>query len=631
MVLLYLSLKHLQFSSLFFYPAPNIFTQPKFEPGTPQSKFTNLFLMAEIETDDEREIELDSIKAIFGELRLEDPYTAFLDIPVTPEAPLPIVFRTVDGVPPTPPSSDNGATADKDAQPSAIPIPLDVHNLSYLPPLRLQITLPKGYPSDEPPQFILTTCPNWIPKETLQNLELNGLHLWYEYGHGQVVFAFIDQLQQSAERAFGLAVDGPLLLSQDMRIALLDFDRKAARQKFDAETFDCGVCLEPKKGSVCHRIVPCGHVFCVCCLQSFFNNCITEGDISSVKCLSPECGASARGRKQKTLSPSQLLQIPLDKDIVKRYVNLKRKKKLESDQSTVYCPRKWCQGPARSSKHPKLTDPATFDSSDSSEDQGTPQANNANQTDRLAICSSCTYAFCRSCLSSWHGDHVACPRTSGTPQPELSADERASLDYIRQHTSACPTCNVPCQKTHGCNHMRCFHCLTHFCYLCAAWLDAANPYRHFNEPGKGCYMKLWELEEGDEAGAAAAAGVFGGPRMAEHEAVAWERIQAEELAAAAQEAERMGAARLDEMLGPRVDDEAPEVVVMVERVNLLGRPPARGGPRRRGTARGRAVNMDERWNAGIQRFLAMAQADEEDEWDSDELDDGDDWRIPVRE
>jgi hypothetical protein len=45
--------------------------------------------------------------------------------------------------------------------------------------------------------------------------------------------------------------------------------------------------------------------------------------------------------------------------------------------------------------------------------------------------------------------------------------------------------------------MNCYQCGAHFCYLCSSWLDPQNPYQHFNAPGKPCYQRLWELEEGD--------------------------------------------------------------------------------------------------------------------------------------
>ncbi|KAI6083405.1 hypothetical protein F4821DRAFT_194125 [Hypoxylon rubiginosum] len=42
------------------------------------------------------------------------------------------------------------------------------------------------------------------------------------------------------------------------------------------ETFDCGICLDPKKGAACHQMLDCNHVFCVQCLQDFYNNAITK-------------------------------------------------------------------------------------------------------------------------------------------------------------------------------------------------------------------------------------------------------------------------------------------------------------------------------------------------------------------
>ncbi|KAK5275864.1 hypothetical protein LTR16_012051, partial [Cryomyces antarcticus] len=109
-------------------------------------------------------------------------------------------------------------------------------------------------------------------------LKDEGTKLWEDYGRSSVVFAYIDLLQQAAERGFDLAEEneGLLEVPQEMKIPLLDFDIKAKRAKFEQGTYDCGVCLEPKKGSACYQLARCGHVFCVACLQDFYNNCITE-------------------------------------------------------------------------------------------------------------------------------------------------------------------------------------------------------------------------------------------------------------------------------------------------------------------------------------------------------------------
>lgn len=283
-------------------------------------------------------------------------------------------------------------------------------------------------------------------------------------------------------------------------------------------------------------MLDCGHVFCAACLQDFYNNAIKEGDIAAVKCLSPNCAkerakaTSPSGRKRKKprtfINPSELLQIPLDQEVVKRYVALKYKTELESDKNTIYCPRSWCNGAARSKKHKKpqgfeLAEASDDSASDDEDDEDHPEGEGKSKPykpaeELLAICEECAFAFCSRCYQSWHGDFFRCvPRRD---KLELTAEELASLEYMRMHTTPCPTCGVPAQKTHGCNHMICYRCQSHFCYLCSAWLDPGNPYQHFNEAPDGrvtgCYMRLWELEmgDGDDVGIGFAGGAGVGVR-----------------------------------------------------------------------------------------------------------------------
>lgn len=619
-------------------------------------------------SEDERSVELSSIAAIYPEIKIDPafPFRASLDIPVKPSTPLHVCFeQQLDaGFPEvlTPPTSldasDIGlgfATKD-DAR--------DVHILSHLPPLSLEIDLPEGYPSEKAPIFRLETNPPWLPHSIISRLTEDGKRLWEECGRDLVVYTYIDHLQQLAETAFSVSdtADQEVPLPRDIKIALLDFNNKAEREQFEQETFECGVCLEPKKGSVCHRLLLCSHVFCVSCLQDFYNSCIKEGDVDSVKCLSPDCakeknGVSEAGNQLKkrkkhdrTLSPSELLQIPLDQETVQRYVFLKRKKKLESDKSTVYCPRQWCQGAARSKKHPKPVDPMTDDVDSSDEEEGfafDPNGDEAQlppMADRVAICEDCNYAFCSVCKKGWHGELVRCfPRR----EAELSAEEKATEEYLRLYTSPCPTCDAPCQKRLGCNHMICFKCSTHFCYLCSSWLSEDNPYRHFNDTNSQCYNRLWDLEGGD--------GID--PEGAE----ALHRIP-NDLVEFDEPSDDEGALVLD--FHERDDEIArrrrpPPPAPVPPRVNQ-----AAGGHGRRGPgddangldAAGRAAAAERQAQAraiaevrarpvadrprqndgqaavqpprpgrihrpGLQRFLDLVQNDREDEWDSDELDD----------
>lgn len=250
-------------------------------------------------------------------------------------------------------------------------------------------------------------------------------------------------------------------------------------------------------------MIDCGHVFCVECLQDFYNNAINEGDLVSVRCLAPDCtkkradAQAAKGRKAKVqLSPSELLQIPLEHEMVTRYVKLKHKADLESDKNTIYCPRKWCQGAARSKKHKK---PEGFEVVDSDDESDTEEKGKSKKfvagNDLLSVCEDCSFAFCSRCYQGWHGEFTLCAPKQNNG--ELTEEDKASLEYLKLHTTPCPTCAAPAQKTHGCNHMICFKCNTHFCYLCSAWLEPSNPYKHYNVETAGCYMRLWELEAGD--------------------------------------------------------------------------------------------------------------------------------------
>ncbi|KAJ3953482.1 hypothetical protein N0V92_010045 [Colletotrichum tropicale] len=461
------------------------------------------------DSDDLRDDELSSLHAIFPELEPDDqnPYSFSIELPVHPAKPVTVTF----------PAASN-ADVPAAAQIPGVEPRVESHELFHLPSVVVRISLPQGYPSEKPPSVSISTSPPWLSKEATRKLEDDGPRLWEEMGRDMVAFTYIDHVQQAADDVFGM-VDGNGALEIDPlhKIAVLDYDIEATRAAFAKETFDCGVCLDPKKGSVCHKMLDCGHIFCTQCLQEFYDNAITEGDLATVRCLAPNCakeraetqGASGRTKKRKVktaISPSELLQMGLSQDTVTRYVTLKYKNELESDKNTIYCPRSWCNGAARSKKHRKpdgLEDVESSDEETDEEGQGTDGKQKTKKTfdvgDLLAICEDCGFAFCSRCFQSWHGEFFRC--TPKRDKEEMTAEEQASIDYINLHTTPCPTCGVPAQKTHGCNHMICFRCASHFCYLCSAWLDPRNPYAHFNEQPNGkftsCYMRLWELEGGD--------------------------------------------------------------------------------------------------------------------------------------
>lgn len=456
-----------------------------------------------LSSPDERSRELGTISTIYPELLLTSPFSASISLPVSPILPVPVSFGAGELFP-----------------------------VSHFPALTLQFNLPETYPERSPPEISLSTSPPWIPTETLGRLatEIDGL--WADFGGGQVVFTAIDHVQQAAESAFGLV---RLDLPAQLKPHIADFNASTKKQLFEQGTYDCGICLEPKKGTQCHRLRSCTHVFCLSCLSSYYTSVITEGHISSVVCSDPACvkkatllnnaatpptppaTPSAEGEPEKlhkvmlppTLPPDELGEIGLGAELLKRYVDLKQKSTLEKDPATVYCPRQWCQAPSRESI--SILDAAMADNHTPYylSDYGSPAASitttitasptaptnddtAAPSPPKLQICSRCSLAFCRICALGWHGELVICRAPNSPPSPE----DLASTAYLNANTTPCPQCTAPVLKSHGCNHMIC-KCLTHFCFLCAAYLQPQEPFRHFNTRGTSCYMRLWEGESGD--------------------------------------------------------------------------------------------------------------------------------------
>jgi E3 ubiquitin-protein ligase RNF14 len=468
------------------------------------------------ENDREREEELEALQAIFctseTQLVITSTVSGYLDLPVTLSTPLSLVIDQLADT-----------TADEHAA--------QQHSVSSLPHVRFEFALPEGYPNSAPPQIAITCANSWAPSGVAEELLATCISLSEDYGHAQVLFALISHVEEQANSAFEAT---QLTVTNDVLTNLLDFDRQQKKRSFDQETHDCGVCLDPKKGSACHRMEHCGHVFCVECLQDCYINAILQGNLDEVKCLSFQCGmenVSPQMRRlmaPRLIAPSELLRIPIERPAVQRLVDLKRKKLLETDPSTVWCPRKWCQGAAIDKKYPKptvaLEDMHDFPTKPEStakaiinkEDKEVDKVTKEKEilADRLRTCEDCSYAFCKLCRGSWHGDHFDCrPRSESlSGQKQLSEEEQATNDFIVLSSTECPSCSTRVQKSEACNYMRCAQCYAHFCYLCGLGLDAADPYKHFSKQDTPCYQKLFILAEGDDG---EGRDHFGGARAAE--------------------------------------------------------------------------------------------------------------------
>lgn len=473
--------------------------------------------LAAYEGDDERLIELSSIKAIYPEaVRYPDsPYRLSLEVEVSSLNSQKVIFN---GCADTFLSSDVAST---DAYNDAKVVDGDgPFQLCHFPALLLDIELPPGYPRNKPPTFSIRTDPEWLPPRHVKELLNDGLEIWNKLSNDAMLFSYIDHLQICAERLFNLCTtpNDTIVLPLNLKTELLEFDKRIKRRKFHEETYACGGCLTAKKGAACHRFSRCGHVFCVECLRDFYKACIFEGSIMNVRCLAPNCAKAyarlghvedASGKRRKhdpSISPNELLQIPLDPAVVQRYVYLRRKDRLETDRHIVYCPRMWCQGAARSKRYPKLEDfykDEVFYAVDEGEideddflpifDPFAPPESLPPMGKRVAICEDCGYAFCIVCRRGWHGEAALCPIPVNEPE-EVNEEDEASNHYLVLNTTSCPKCGFRCQRSVGCNHMTCFKCQTDFCYLCSIWLPPDDVYSHYRDTKAFCYTRMFYTE-----------------------------------------------------------------------------------------------------------------------------------------
>lgn len=301
--------------------------------------------------------------------------------------------------------------------------------------------------------------------------------------------------------------------SQDRFNQISNMFHEAKLSNFSSSRFSCSICLETQEGTNGVILPNCDHTFCKPCLNDYFTNIISQGDVLKLQC--PNCPIEAfsdlgslRLSELKTLlfgrefPKSILYYIGLEETTVEKYIKLVTnsifdKIKIHFPFASSLCPRcdRWI-----------IRD---------------------NMDDKLVQCRQCHYNYCFICLHSWHGNFNACgKRLNAVPEEVIVEilkspedvkmrekyegkygkralefhikEYEADLDfknYLEESTDIvrCPSCAMAISKTDGCNRMKCTSCTGSFCYLCLSVLDKANPYEHYTiEDGSPCRGRLFE-------------------------------------------------------------------------------------------------------------------------------------------
>lgn len=311
-------------------------------------------------------------------------------------------------------------------------------------------------------------------------------------------------------------------LPTETQARIASFDKDAAQAEFEDQAFACGICFESKKGGKCVRLPSCGCVFCQECIVAFWSLAIKEGAVDSVVCPSVECVKERRSLDAATV------EAVVGRELTKRWQSLCEKRLVDRDKRYCFCPREMCEALVSPQAEAKKAAPAPKKAAihldiGKSEEPKRPAMSDASRWDNYRQCPKCAYSFCYLCRALWHGAHTPCDirDTHRAVREYLDADEagkraiefrlgprntealfalirdyereQEALKWMEEHTTPCPCCRAQIEKSEGCNHMSCTRCRSHFCYRCGKTLPAADPYKHFQQPGS-CYNKLFDYD-----------------------------------------------------------------------------------------------------------------------------------------
>ena len=73
----------------------------------------------------------------------------------------------------------------------------------------------------------------------------------------------------------------------------------------------------------------------------------------------------------------------------------------------------------------------------------------------IYFCDRCNKTYCSICCNLEHDGY-----------PCNDKGKELFDKYFKANAKSCPKCSTPIEKNAGCNHMTCFVCRTHFCWLC---------------------------------------------------------------------------------------------------------------------------------------------------------------------
>lgn len=403
--------------------------------------------------------------------------------------------------------------------------------IEYLPPIRMEMVLPEGYPYDKAPIVELGNVESWLSEEVVGIVKGELYKLWEDF-RDVSIFNFIDYVKTQSEVGFGRSLR--MIVDEEIFGLLVSANVNGKEAEFNGETFMCDICQNLKKGFDCTRF-ECGDTYCNPCLVGYFTHIIERGEIDNVHCPSIECTKKYREELRKLTEEAErgeifdfanydlnFFQMPIKEKILRRFLKseIVERYLILFHRNTIERYREYF--PNRVSECPRSLCSTTFIRQEIES--------------KLAICPKCNFAYCNDCFHSWHGDINSCSiymknipdfvienwiEHNGTlPDKQSKIDKEVCLNIIFKYGRKiielavneyiaekqfeelvksgkadiirCPNCSTYIQRSDGCNKMTCSRCQVFFCNLCGDKLNRADPYEHYNNPMGECFGRLFE-------------------------------------------------------------------------------------------------------------------------------------------
>ncbi|KAI0674449.1 hypothetical protein C8Q78DRAFT_1014821 [Trametes maxima] len=259
--------------------------------------------------------------------------------------------------------------------------------------------------------------------------ELGHENAWFDITHKQLVVRGDEDSQKLAQ----------LMVTDAQKRSPNHTSQRAA---------GCPVCFDQVSQPI---ILGCGHSWCKTCLTGYLISSVDNKSFP-LTCLAD----GARCPHRISLSIAQRLLSVEDFDAVVKaafvaYVQ-------ERPKEFHYCPTPDCPQVYRAVVP---DDKGKGKGKGKGKDKGVPGAPSALQ------CPSCLVRICAHCNTEYH-ETMSC-------QDRNPQDEALFETWKMGHdVKNCPSCNVPIERTAGCNHMTCASCKIHICWACLETFETSG-------------------------------------------------------------------------------------------------------------------------------------------------------------